>query len=408
MALVDAVASRARGREVRRSDPVSMEEFGYLLGQGRGESYRTKSGATIGPKRVLGITAWYSGVRYLSETVASLPVHTFRDVGRVRSERTDPQWLKKPDAEQCWYGWAEFAMMSLLHKGNSYSFKIRNLSGQVTGLREICAGGVTVGQAPDGTKRFLVQQGQETYGPFTTTEILHIPGLCYDGRVGLNPIQTTADALGAVAAADDYAGRYFGSGTHMGGLISVPQELDTKATERLRDQWDQFHQGLVNAHKTGVLSKGATYQSLALNAEDAQMIESRQYGVTEIARILRIPPHKLYDLTRATFSNIEHQSIEAVTDSIRPWVERIEAWVNFDPDLLPSGNFIEFQIEGLLRGDTATRYAAYASATGGQPWMTINEPRRLENLPPVGGGDDIPRPLNMSQTEPPPLPEVPA
>lgn len=395
MALLDRVtAVMPAGREVSRADPVSMTEFANLLGQASGTSFSTKAGTTVGTHRALGITAWYSGVRYISETIAGLPVKTFRDVGGSRSMRTDPPWLKRPDLEQPWFGLVEFLVMSLLHRGNAYAFKIRNEVGQVVGLRELRPDRITPGQAPDGTKRFLVDQNER---PFSTRDILHIPGLAYDGRIGLNPIQTSAEALGAVAAADDYAGRFFGSGTHLGGLISVPQELDDADAQRLKATWDNFHQGLLNAHQTGVLSKGATYTPLALNAHDTQLIESRAYGVTEISRLLRLPPHKLYELTRATFSNIEHQSIETITDGIQPWVERIEAWINFDPHMLPAGNFIEFNLEGRLRGDTATRYAAHTASVGA-PWQTPNEARKRENLSPLPGGDDLLTPLNMGQS----------
>ena len=157
----------------------------------------------------------------------------------------------------------------------------------------------------------------------------------------------------------------------------------------LTDQWAKFHRGMAHAHELGVLGNGAEYRTVGLNPEQTQLLETRQFEVTEIARLLRIPPHKLYDLTRATFSNIEHQSIEAVVDSIRPWVVRIEAHVNNDPDLLPGrGQFVEFELEGLLRGDTATRYAAYSSAVG-RPWMLGNEARRLENMAPLPELDSV-------------------
>lgn len=396
MGLLDRISARtaAPADVVRAADPVTLEEFGYLLGQGRGDSLRTKAGTVIGPKRALGIAAWYSGVRYLSETVAALPVRTFRDVNGERSRRNDPAWVKRPDIELPWFALVEFAMMSLLHKGNSYSFKIRNVMDQVVGLRELHPDRVTVGVAPDGRKRFLVDNHEHVY---TTREILHIPGLAYDGRVGLNPISISADVLGGVAASDDYSGRFFGQGTHMGGVISVKEPMTMQQAKDLRTEWETFHAGLTNAHRTGVLSMGSTYSPLALNAKDTQLIESRQYGVSEISRLLRLPPHKLYDLTRSTNNNIEHQSIEAITDGIQPWVERIEAFVNYDPDLLPAGNFIEFALEGRLRGDTQTRYAAYSSAVGA-PWMVPNEARRLENLPPVDGGDELLSPLNMGQS----------
>lgn len=397
MKLADRIRARAATR--RAADPVTMEEFGYLLGQGRGNSFKTKAGTTVGPRRALGITAWYSGVRFIAEGIAALPVHTYQDDPAGRIRRSDPSWLAKPDTEQTWFGLVEFCMMSLLHKGNSCSFKLRNQVGQVVGLREMHPDLTTIGQAPDGSKRFRYADIDRD---FTVRDVLHIPGLAYDGRVGMNPIQVLAEPLGTVAATNDYAARFFSNGTHVGGVISVQEMMTSDEALELKQEWDRFHQGLLAAHQTGVLSKGAVYNRVSLNAEETQLLESRQFGIAEVARMLRLPPHKLYDLTRATFSNIEHQSIEAVTDGLQPWCERLEAWINDDPDLMPAPvsvqgkrSFIEFQLEGRLRGDTQTRYAAYTSAVG-RPWRTPNEVRRLENLPPMDGGDELLMPLNMT------------
>lgn len=391
--LADRVATaRAASREVRRADPVSMEEFGYLLGAGRGGAVRTKAGTTMGPRRALGITAWYSGVRYLAETVASLPVSVYSDLGGVRSERALPPWMERPDKELPWFQLVELMMMGLLHKGNGYAFKLRNLAEQVVGLREIHPDRVTVGVAPDGTKRFLVDRIETE---FTTREILHIPGLGYDGRIGMNPIQTLADSLGTIAAADDYAARFYSSGAHLGGIITVPDQLTTEQALQRKAIWDQFHEGLLNAHKTGVLTGGATYNRISLDAASTQLLETRQFGIAEVSRMLRIPPHKLYDLTRATFSNIEQQSIEAVVDGIRPWVERIEAFVNFDPDLVLPGAFIEFNLEGLLRGDAMTRAQVHASAIAAG-WKTPASAARKENEPAPPELEYYLRPLNMA------------
>jgi HK97 family phage portal protein len=393
MALADRVALRAgERRDVHRSDPVTMEEFGYLLGRGRSGGQVSAAGVRVGANRAMGITAWYSGVRYLAETVASLPVHTYQGRSNERSRRADPLWLTHPDAEQTWFGLVEHWMMSLLHAGNAYAFKVRNVAGQVVGLRELHPDRVTVAIAPDGTKRFMVDRDDT---PYTSREVLHVPGLAYDGRTGLNPLRIHTNSLGGVAAADEYAQKFFGQGTHLGGLISMPDTLSAEQARDLRDQWDEFHQGLRHAHQTGVLGNGATYTPLALKAQDAQLIESRQFGVTEIARILRIPPHKLYELSRATFSNIEHQSIEAVVDSIRPWVERFEAWINADTQLLPAGNFVEFQLEGLLRGDAQARSAYYTAGVMGG-WLSPKRAAELENQPAPDELDYFLRPLNMA------------
>lgn len=390
MGLADRVT--ARSRESRRADPVSMEEFGYLLGQGRGNTVRTKAGTTVGPHRALGLTAWYSGCRFIAEGIAGLPVHTYRDTPAGRQRQPNPPWMVQPDVEQTWFGLIEATLMSLLNKGNGLAFKLRSPVGQVVGLRELHVDRTTPGQAPDGTKRWRVDNLDRE---FTTRDILHIPGLAYDGRFGLNPIQVLADALGLAVATNDYASRFFSNGTNLGGVISVQEAMTEQEAQDLRQEWEAFHQGLLNAHTTGVLSKGATYARMALNATESQLLESRVFGIQEVSRALRLPPHKLYELSRATFSNIEHQSIEAVTDGLQPWCERLEAWINADPDLMPAGSFMEFQIEGRLRGDTKARYDAYRAAVG-RPWMTPNEARRLDNRPPLDGGDELLLPLNMT------------
>jgi HK97 family phage portal protein len=324
--------------------------------------------------------------------VASLPAFKYANVAGGRERRPDPLWMEAPDVELPWFQWVELTMMALLHKGNAYSFKVRNMAGQVVGLRELHPDRITVGVAPDGAKRFLVDQDPYVY---TCRDILHIPGLAYDGRIGLNPIQVMAESLGVIVASDDYTGRFFGTGTHVGGVISVAEPQTKDQLDAKRAEFAAFHEGLINAHKTLVLSQGSTYSRLALNADDAQLLESRQFGISEISRMLRIPPHKLYDLTRATFSNIEHQSIEAATDSIRPWLVRIEAHINFDRDLVPSPDeFVEFELDGLLRGDAVARAAANTAEIQGG-WATPQMVARRQNYPAPDELNYYLRPLNM-------------
>lgn len=377
--LADRVAARL-GADVERAE-FSQKWRESLV---RGGS-RSSAGVNVTVERALGVTGWYSGVRYLTDAVAGLPVHTYRTaLGGDRSRRADPQWLAAPDEGVPRFSLVEHWMMSLLHRGNAFGFKVRDGVGRVVGMRPVHPDRVRVGRSSDGLKVFKVDDA-----PFTAREVLHVPGLSYDGVTGLDPISLHRAALGVAAAADEFAGRFFDQGDHTRAYISVPQHLTEEQANETKRQWERFHRGMANAHELGVLGNGAEYRTVGLDPEQTQLLQTRQFEVTEMARILRVPPHKLYDLTRATFSNIEHQSIEAVVDSIRPWVVRIEAHVNADPDLVPGrGQFIEFQLEGLLRGDTATRYAAYAQAVG-RPWMAGNEARRLENMPPLPGLDEV-------------------
>jgi len=381
------LADRIAGREVARQ---GLQEMIANAPFGRRTSV---AGVQVGVERALGLTAWWSGVRYLAETVASLPAHAYRDSAGVRSQRADPPWMSAPDDDMPWFGLVEFLMMSLLHRGNAFAYKTRNLDGQVVGLQPIHPNRVRVGKT-GGVKVFRVDG--DTGRGYTSREILHIPGLSYDGVLGLDPLRVHADSLGVVAAADEFAGRFFHQGDHTRAYISVPEALSDVEAKVIKEQWERFHAGMLNAHELGVLGNGAEYRTVGLDPEQTQLIETRQFGVTEIARILRVVPHKLYDLENATYSNIEHQAIEAVVDGVRPWVVRIESFMNFDLDLLPGPmQKIEFNIDGLLRGDMKTRYEAYASAVG-RPWMSANEARRYENQQPVDGMDEIAPPANAS------------
>lgn len=396
MALADRVAATvAARREASRSDPVTLEEFGYLLGRGRGGGM-TKAGVTIGPTKAMGLSAWWRGVRYLSETIASLPVHTYRDVGGQRSRRADPPWLKRPDTEMPWFALVEHWMMSELHRGNAYAFKLRNPVGQVVGLRALHPDRVRVGQASDGTKVFQVD-GQDT--GFTSREILHLPGLSYNGIVGLDPLSLFAEGLGRAAAADQFASKSFGTGSHLQAYLSFEQELTEEQSDDLKARWQKFHSGMANGDQFGVIGNGAKYQTVSLTPEQQQLIETRKLEVTEIARYLGVVPPKLYDLERATFSNIEQQAIDAVVDGIRPWVERFESFINFDPTLMAEGNFIEFELDGLLRGDSAAR-AAFYTALINAGVMTPATAAHLENLPAPVELEYYTRPLNMAVVRP--------
>lgn len=359
MALLDRIGAH---REAVRSDEVTQQEFADLL---TGSTGRARSGVTVTDQRVLGLSAWWRGVRYLSETVAGLPIFTYlRTGGDERRKVVSPGWLARPSEEVPRFALFEFYMMSMLHRGNAFGFKNRGDTGQVVDIVPLHPDRVRYGLA-DGRKVFEVTGNDQRKHSFTSREILHIPSLSSDGYFGIDPIRAHVHGLGAVAAADEFAGRAFSQGTSMGGYIKMPGRLDDVEADRVRAQWRRLHNGLANAHEFGILGDGATYETIGLDPQQTQLLETRKYGVTEIARILGVVPHKLYDLERATFSNIEHQAIESVQDSIMPWLIRLETWINHDRSLVSPTTFHEFVVEGLLRGDTKARMEAYSIAISG-------------------------------------------
>lgn len=395
MKLLDRVERRAERGVSRSNDPVTLEEFGALIAHGQGGG-QTKSGVLVGPHRALAIPAWYSGVRWISETTAFLPVHNFHEpLGGERQERALPKWVKKPGDDVPWPAVVEFWLMSLLHRGNAYGFKVRNEVGQVVGMRPLLPHRVRPGRTSAGQKVFQIDGTDVAYTP---REVLHIPGLSYDGIVGLDPITVFAETLGRIAAADEFAAREFGDGFHMSAYLQVAQPLTKTQADALAAQAKALHSGLQNSHQLGVVGNGAEVKTLTLNPEQLQLLESRKWGSIEVAQMLRIVPHKLYNLERATYSNIEHQSIEAVGDGIRPWAQRIETFVNSDPDLVRR-NFIEFNLDALLRGDLKARYESYTAGVNAGVLMP-SEPRRWERLPHVAGSDYLLRPLNMATVGP--------
>jgi len=394
--LADRVAARAVDRrDVRRASAVSQEEFAELLLNGRSGTTRTKSGALVSERRILGIPGWYRGCRYLSEQVAFLPWKHYRDQGSQRMLRPSPPWMTYPDVDLPWPMLVEFWMLSMLNRGNAYAFKLRTVSGQVTGLRPIHPDRVrAVGRDPlGGGKVFVVRNGNDDVA-LTSRELLHIPGMSSDSIVGVDPLTYQADALGLVVAADEFAARSY-EGSHLRSYLSVPEVLTVDQARVVKAQWEEAHAGIKSASGFGVLSGGAKYETLSMTPEQVQLLETRKFNIGDIARLIGCPPHKLYDLERATFSNIEHQAIEATTDSIRPWTQRIETWIDFDRDLTPDGNFTEATLDGLMRGDAKTEAEAMAaSITGG--WMTPKRAAEIKNLPAPDELDYHIRPLNYA------------
>jgi HK97 family phage portal protein len=221
------------------------------------------------------------------------------------------------------------------------------------------------------------------------SDVLHIPGLGFDGLVGYSPIAMAKNAIGMAIACEEYGAKFFANGAAPGGVLEHPGTI--KDPQKVKDSWNMAYQGSSNSHRVAVLEEGMKYQPIGISPEQAQFLETRKFQINEIARIFRVPPHMVGDLEKSSFSNIEQQSLEFVKYTLDPWVIRWEQAISrvlLRPDEKKL-YFSKFNVDGLLRGDYVSRMNGYATARQ-NGWMSANDIRELENLdriPDELGGD---------------------
>lgn len=381
-----------RDKPEKREMPDKLKEFitGVDL-----DSAGSASGVQVDELSAMQTSAVYACVRILAETVASLPLQLFKQDGDKRVKATEhPLYeclYEIPNSEMTSFQFRELMMTSVLLWGNAYARKIVK-QGHVVELWYLKPQYMTVERDSRTSKIKYIYTDENTSEMFeySPQQIFHLKGLSFDGVKGISPIAQAREAVGLALATEEYGAKFFGNGARPGGVLEHPGTL--KDPEKLRESWNKVYRGSKNSHKVAVLEEGMKYHSIGIAPEDAQFLETRKYQVNEICRIFRVPPHLVGDLERATFSNIEHQSIEFVTHTIRPWLVRWEQEIS--RSLLNESEqtlyFARFNVNGLLRGDFATRTQGYATARQ-NGWMSINDIRRLEDMNPIPaeqGGDD--------------------
>lgn len=334
-------------------------------------------------------------VRVLSEDIAALPLYLY-----VRTEKGGKQRYyghplyrilrTQPNPEMTAITFRETMMVNVLLTGNAYCFIEYAGDGRIMALWPMVSSEVTPYRDSRGQIRYRAGATE-----LSAAEVLHIPGLGYDGLVGMSPIAYARETIGLGVAAERFGSAFFRNGTHLGGVISVPQHLSDEAFERTRTQFQQMYRGMQNAHGVPLLEGGATFTSIGIAPDDAQFLETRKYQRSEIAGIFRVPPHMIGDLEHATFSNIEHQEISYLQRSLLPWLTRIEQamTVKLLTDEERETYVIEHETTSFMRGDTKSRFDAYAVGIQ-NGILSVNEARAKENLNPVDGGDEIRVPLN--------------
>lgn len=361
------------------------------------DSYgNSNSGVRVDELRAMQTSAVYACVKILSETIASLPLHLYKKGKDGRNELAEQHPLfsclyEMPNEEMTSFEFREMMMTSALLWGNGYARIIRR-QGHVKELWYLKPQNMTVERDTQTGKIKYTYTDDVTNETFVykPNQIFHLKGLSYDGVKGISPIAQVREAVGLALATEEYGAKFFGNGARPGGVLEHPGIL--KDPEKLRESWNRVYQGTKNSHKVAVLEEGMKYHSIGIAPEDAQFLETRKYQVNEICRIFRVPPHLVGDLERATFSNIEHQSIEFVQHTIRPWIVR---WEQAISRLLLDDSerllyFARFNVDGLMRGDYKSRMEGYAIGRQ-NGWLSINDIRRLEDMalvPAEQGGDD--------------------
>jgi len=362
-------------------------------------SGRNNSGVHVDEHTALTYSAVYCAVNLIAGTLSTLPLKLLREAKKTKKPALDKSLYRVMHTQWNQYMTAQIGREVLaahvLTWGNGYAEIIRNGYGDVVQLWPI----------PPNRVRPEMQNGKLVYVVKTDSQeiilprekILHIPGLGFDGYVGYSVIGLARESIGLGMAMEQFGSRYFGNGTHPGLIVSHPGKLTEQGSKNLRDSLAEKYSGLGNAHRLMLLEEAMKVENVTIPPEDSQFLESRQFQIPEIARWFNLPPHKLKDLTKSSFSNIESEQISFVSESIMPWVVRFET--NYNTQLIPekdqTTHYFKHCLEGLLRGDAKSR-AEFYNKMFLIGVMSINEIREKEDLDPIEGGDRHFVPLNMA------------
>jgi len=369
--------------------------FSFLFGS-------TSSGKAVNERTAMQTTAVYACVRILAEAIAGLPLHIYRhrsDGGKERAADHPLYYLlhDEPNPEMTSFVFRETLMSHLLLWGNAYAQVVRNGRGQVVALYPLLPSKMEVSRGSRGQLLYTYYRDADEsgvnpdsgYTVLQREEVLHLPGLGFDGLLGYSPIAMAKHAIGMALATEEYGAKFFANGANPGGVLEHPGVI--KDIQRVKDSWNSAYQGSMNSHRVAVLEEGMKFQPIGIPPEQAQFLETRKFQINEIARVFRVPPHMVGDLEKSSFSNIEQQSLEFVKYTLNPWVVRWEQALK-QSLLLPSEKqalFIKFNLDGLLRGDYQSRMQGYAIGRQ-NGWLSTNDIRELEDLnrvPTAEGGD---------------------
>ena len=361
---------------------------------------REQASGIITPTSAMKLSAVYACVRILAETMGSLPLIIYEQVGKGKRRAQDHPLYKllhdRPNEFMTAFEYREVIQGHLALWGNAYTQLEYDARGQVTSLWPLLPNMVHASKFENGQRLYYYQLPNGQMQWISGNVIWHLRGLGGDGLNGYSVVGFARKNFETGLNADTFVNKFYKNDARPGVIIEHPGVLGDEAHKNLKKTWKDSYEGVEKSHRVAILEEGMKLHEVGMPPADAQFIETREFQVVDICRWFRMQPHKVGHLANATFSNIEHQSIEHVTDTIAPWASRWEQ--SIDQNLMTPQDrrryYSEFLLEALLRGDTATRFAAYAQARQ-NGWLSANDIRRLENMNPIDGGDVYLVPLNM-------------
>ena len=389
--ILDALfpALRRSAVSFETSPPLPDDDFWYGPAAGL-----TSSGMRVTEQSALAVSAMFACVRVIAETCASLPLICYERTGKRTKERaTDhPLYRLLHDRPNRWQTSFEFRELKFAHlvlRGNFFARILLAGPGEVGELVPLHPDRMRIEQLSTGRLRFHYSPPMGEPQTFSQDDIHYVRGLSLDGVTGVSTLTYARNALGLAAAQETSGAAQFRNGLVPPFFLTTPNKMNDAAKAEFRKNWRGMHAGAENAGNPPVFDNAMEAKALGLTNKDSQWLESRKFQAEEIARFNRMQPHKIGLLDKATFSNIEHQAIEFVVDTIRPWLVRDEQAMGRDLVDDPDRYFVEYLVDGLLRGDTPSRYEAYDTAIKGR-FMTPNEARERENWNPLDDGDEFP------------------
>ena len=378
--------------------PVSLSGYFDLL------TPNSKTKLNINEFTALQMSAVYACIRLLSETLAQLPLHVYRRTAKGSEiDRNHILYKVLHDTPNPWmtsYTWRNSVQSHAVGWGNGYSFIVRDQRQQARALLPLLPDR-TYPQLINNILTYRTQIGYKTC-EIEPDDIVHIPGLSFDGLLGLSPIALHREAIGLGKAAETFGAKLFGSGSLLSGVIKHPGRLKRRSekpgeqspVEKLRNQWKSLYAGLENSAQVAVLEEGMDFQTIGIPPEDAQFLQTRKFQITDIGRIFNVPSHMINDLEKATFNNISELSLVFNRFTMTPWIKNWEQELN--RKLFPNNNihYIKFDLNALLRGTIAERAEYYKTAIE-YGWLSRNDVRKMEDLNTIDGLDEYLQPLNM-------------